>query len=78
MRQQAVKAVREGQSPADVAKAFGMNVRTIFNWLAKFAEGGQNALLAKPVPGASAKDQRGRNALDRPHDPGRDATAVQV
>ena len=28
LRQQAVKAVREGQVVADVAKAFGLNIRT--------------------------------------------------
>lgn len=55
MRQQAVKAVREGQPVAEVANAFGMNIRTVFNWLAKFADGGQNALLAKPVPGRPPK-----------------------
>lgn len=33
----------------------GMNVRTIFNWLAKFNDGGQNALLAKPISGRLPK-----------------------
>lgn len=51
LRQQAVKAVREGQSVANVAVTLGMSVTTIFRWLAKFADGGQNALLAKPIPG---------------------------
>lgn len=55
MRQQAIKAVREGQSVACVAAAFGMNATTIFRWLAKFADGGQNALLAKPIPGRPPK-----------------------
>lgn len=55
MRQQAIKAVREGQPVASVAAAFGMSVTTIFRWLAKFAEGGQNALLAKPIPGRPPK-----------------------
>lgn len=55
LRQQAVKAVREGQAVADVAKAFGLNIRTVFDWLAKFAAGGQNALLAKPIPGRPPK-----------------------
>ena len=55
MRQQAVKAVREGQSPDDVAKAFGVNRRTIFRWLAAYTDGGQNALLAKPIPGRPSK-----------------------
>jgi transposase len=50
MRMQAVKAVREGQTVASVAAAYGLNVRTVFRWLADFANRGQNALLAKPIP----------------------------
>ena len=55
MRQQAVKAVRNGQSATEVARAFGINIRTLFRWLADFANGGQNALLAKPIPGRPPK-----------------------
>ncbi|SFM24249.1 Transposase [Rugamonas rubra] len=55
MRQQAIKAVREGQTAASVAAAYGLSVTTIFRWLAKFSEGGQNALLAKPIPGRPPK-----------------------
>ncbi|MFV0371149.1 MAG: IS630 family transposase [Azonexus sp.] len=55
MRQQAIKAVREGQTAQSVAAAFGVNVRSVFRWLANFASGGQNALLAKPIPGRPAK-----------------------
>lgn len=51
MRQQAIEAVRDGQPVASVAAAFGMNPTTVFRWLAKFAEGGQNALLPKPISG---------------------------
>jgi hypothetical protein len=62
IRQQAVKAVREGQSVANVAAAYGLSIRTIFSWLAKFADGGQNALLAKPIsdhpPKISADEMR--------------------
>jgi len=39
-------AIREGQGLASVAAAHGVN-----RWLADFANGGQNALLAKPIPG---------------------------
>lgn len=49
MRQQAVKAIREGQDVSSVASACGVNVRSVFRWLADFANGGQNALLAKPI-----------------------------
>jgi transposase len=55
MRQQAVKAVRNGQSVESVAAAYGLNVRTIFRWMASFVSGGQNALLAKPIPGRPPK-----------------------
>lgn len=51
MRQQAIKAVREGQTAQSVAAAFGVNVRNAFRWLAGFASGGQKALLTKPIPG---------------------------
>ncbi len=50
MRQQAIKAVREGQTATSVAAAFGLNVRTVFTWLAKFSDSGEEALLAKPIP----------------------------
>jgi transposase len=56
MRQQAVKAVREGQDDvASVAAAYGVNVRSVFRWLADFANGGQNALLSKAIPGRPPK-----------------------
>ena len=55
MRQQAIKAVREGQPVANVAAVFGLNISTVFRWIAKFADGGQNALLAKPIPGRPPK-----------------------
>ncbi len=48
MRMQAVAAVRRGQPVADVAAAFGMNERTVYRWLAAFAEGGHNGLPAFP------------------------------
>ena len=55
MRQQAIKAVREGQTATSVAAAFGLNVRTVFTWLAKYSDGGDQALLAKPIPGRPPK-----------------------
>ncbi|KVR01753.1 hypothetical protein WK09_32170 [Burkholderia ubonensis] len=44
MRQQAVKAIREGQDVASVAAAYGVNEQSVYRWLADFANGGQNAL----------------------------------
>ena len=55
MRQQAVKAVMSGQSATSVAAAMGVNIRTLFRWLSDFACGGQNALLAKSIPGPPPK-----------------------
>lgn len=55
MRQQAVKAVGNGESATSVAKAFGVNVRSVFRWLADYASGGQKALQAKPIPGRPQK-----------------------
>ncbi|MBK1629487.1 IS630 family transposase, partial [Thiohalocapsa halophila] len=55
MRMQAVAAVKRGQPVAEVAAAFGVNERTLYRWLAAFAEGGQNALKAKPIPGRPPK-----------------------
>lgn len=55
MRQQAVKAVREGPDVASVAAAYGVNERSVYRWLADFANGGQSALLAKPIPGRPPK-----------------------
>lgn len=40
MRIQAIKAVNDGESPRSVAKAFGVNVRSVDRWLAAFASGG--------------------------------------
>lgn len=57
LRQQAVKAMREGQAVADVANAFGLNIRTVYDWLAEFADGGQNASLAKPIPGRRRRSE---------------------
>lgn len=58
MRQQAVKAVMSGQSATNVAAAIGVNIRTLFRWLSDFACGGQNALLAKSIPGRPPKVTR--------------------
>jgi transposase len=73
MRQQAVKAIREGQDVTSVATAYGVNVRSVFRWLADFANGGQNALLAKPISGrppkVSADEMRWLAGAVRDHTP---------
>ncbi|MGB0713497.1 MAG: helix-turn-helix domain-containing protein, partial [Gammaproteobacteria bacterium] len=55
MRLQAIKAIRNGQSATEVAKAFGINRRTVYGWMAKYLSGGQKALKAKPIPGRPSK-----------------------
>ena len=55
MRMQAIKAVQGGQSATEVAKAYGINRQTIYRWMANYLSGGQEALLAKPIPGRPSK-----------------------
>jgi hypothetical protein len=44
MRQQAVKAVRHGETADSVSKSMGVNIRTVFHWLADFSVGGQTGV----------------------------------
>jgi transposase len=55
MRRQAVKAIRSGQDVQSVANAYGVNIRSVFRLLAEFANGRQNALLSKQIPGRPSK-----------------------
>jgi transposase len=55
MRIRAVQAVEAGQRPEDVAASLGMARGTVFMWLAKYREGGLEALRARPVPGKPPK-----------------------
>jgi len=54
-RTQAVKAVREGQPVTEVARAYGVAVRTVYRWLSNFANEGQTGLTAKPKSGRPPK-----------------------
>jgi transposase len=51
----AVRRVISGESPETVAKGMGLNRRTIYRWLEAHYYGGENALKAKPIPGAPPK-----------------------
>jgi transposase len=51
MRLRAVDAVESGVHPEDVAASLGMGRGTVYGWLAKYREGGKDALRARPVPG---------------------------
>ena len=55
LRMQAIKAVNNGRTVADVADAFGVNERTVYTWLSKYADGGQKALQSKPKSGRPRK-----------------------
>ena len=46
----AVDQVGEGAHPEDVAAALGLHRKTVYGWLAKYREGGKDALKAQPVP----------------------------
>jgi transposase len=55
LRIRAVDQVGEGAHPEDVAAALGLHRKTVYGWLAKYREGGRDALAAKPVPGRPPK-----------------------
>lgn len=51
LRLRAVDQVQRGARPEEVAAALGMARGTVYGWLARYRDGGQGALLARPVPG---------------------------
>lgn len=55
LRRDSVKRVAAGESPEVVAAGLGINRRTIYRWLSLFHYGGEEALAAKPIPGAPPK-----------------------
>src|SRR5579884_1456778 len=55
LRLRAVEQVRAGAHPEDVATTLGLHRKTVYGWLAKYREGGPDALRAKPVPGRPPK-----------------------
>jgi transposase len=55
LRKRAVVSVQENQSPEIVAKALGIDRRTIYGWLARYRNGGWHALDAKKRGGRPSK-----------------------
>ena len=55
IRIRAVRQVEQGESPETVIKALGMNRRTIYKWIARYREGGTEALKATPLAGRPLK-----------------------
>ena len=66
IRKGVVKRIEQGESPEAVAQGIGFNRRTIYRWLADYHYGGEEALTAKPIPGAPQKlDARQMQQLSR-------------
>lgn len=55
IRIRAVKRVEAGESLEAVIKAFGFHRSCIYDWIAKYREGGVEALRAKPLSGRPSK-----------------------
>lgn len=51
MRVRAVGQIEHGVHPEAVAAALGLTRAAVYGWLAKYREGGLDALRATPVPG---------------------------
>ena len=51
IRIHAVQRVESGESPEDVIRGLGFGRTVIYDWLAKYREGGLDALRAKPISG---------------------------
>ena len=54
-RKAVVAAVQRGDSPTDVARIFGVAVRSVFDWLAWYRQGGWDALKEGPRSGRPRK-----------------------
>jgi transposase len=55
LRRRAVAGVQEGQSPEAIVKALGISRGTLYGWLAKYRNGGWNALDARKRGGRPPK-----------------------
>lgn len=55
LRKRAIRSAQDNQRPEIVAKALGIDRRTIYGWLARYRNGGWDALDAKKCGGRPPK-----------------------
>ena len=55
IRMRAVQQIEAGESPEDIARALGFHRSCIYEWIAKYREGGLEALKTKPISGRPRK-----------------------
>jgi len=55
IRKRAVARVLDGESPEEVIKSLGFHRSCIYDWLAKYKEGGESALKTRPISGRPRK-----------------------
>ena len=54
-RQRAIELLTQGYQPVEVAKALGVDRRSVRRWKSQYRAQGQTGIQAKPVPGRPAK-----------------------
>ena len=55
VRTRAVQAVLRGRSMADIADAYGADRSTVFRWVKRYEQEGEEGLLRRPVAGRPRK-----------------------
>lgn len=51
IRIRALDRIRAGESPEDIAKTLGFNRTTVYRWIARFSESGNDGLKSRKAPG---------------------------